>query len=110
MAFSKALPWIRSPDYNKNYHRDAAFSARTMRISVSPSVMLTTRADFSKICINKYNDIFVDLILRCYLLSLQLLASVLDIKLFKSENFQPLVKNILQAFVLCTLCNAPGQI
>lgn len=57
--------------------------------------MLTTNAGLFKICINKPDVVSVDFTLGCHLLSLQQLSSVLNINLIKSEDFQPLVKNIL---------------
>lgn len=71
--------------------------------------MMIIRIAFFRICTNKYDDISVGLILSCHLLSLQEVATVLTINLIKSEDFQPLANNILQAFLLCTVCSIPGQ-
>lgn len=98
-AFKKAFPCIRNPEYNKKYNTETAFSAKRMRDSILLAVMLTTKAYFFKICNNKYDDVSVDLILRCHLLSLKQLVSVLNVNVIKSEDFQPPVKNILQTFL-----------
>lgn len=105
MAFKKAFPCIRNPENNKKYNTETAFSVKRMRVSILLAVMLTIKAYFFKICNNKYDNVSVDLILRCHLLSLKQLVSVLNVNIINLKTFNLRLRIFCKHFYLYPMQN-----